>query len=66
MYRAWFCGGRDFVFDRRFLARWRELWPDADYHLIQDAGHYLMEDAWSECSTVINRFLQRTELATHA
>jgi len=40
---AW--GAKDFVFNDRFLNRWQEIFPDAEVHRIQDAGHYVLEDA---------------------
>ncbi|HWL15810.1 MAG TPA: alpha/beta fold hydrolase, partial [Opitutus sp.] len=41
-------GGRDFCFNDRFLARWRELLPQAAVHRIADAGHYVLDDARDE------------------
>ncbi|HTQ30852.1 MAG TPA: alpha/beta fold hydrolase [Opitutaceae bacterium] len=43
---AW--GGRDFCFDGRFLARWREIFPQAEAVRFADAGHYVLEDAGAE------------------
>lgn len=40
---AW--GGRDFCFNDRFLARWRQVLPDAAVVRLPDAGHYVLEDA---------------------
>lgn len=40
---AW--GERDFCFTPHFLARWREIFPDAEVALEPEAGHYLLEDA---------------------
>ncbi|MEJ8567240.1 alpha/beta fold hydrolase [Elongatibacter sediminis] len=39
---AW--GGRDFVFDRSFLRRWREIYPHARLESLDDCGHYVLED----------------------
>ena len=38
-------GGKDFVFDDRVLGMWREIWPQADFEYLEDAGHYVLEDA---------------------
>lgn len=38
-------GGKDFVFDDRVLDMWREIWPQAEVDYIEDAGHYVLEDA---------------------
>jgi haloalkane dehalogenase len=51
-------GGRDFCFDRHFLARWRELYPHADVDLLPEAGHYVLEDGGGDARRRIGRFLQ--------
>jgi haloalkane dehalogenase len=51
-------GGRDFCFDDHFLARWRELLPQAEVHRMADAGHYVIEDAREEVVPLITRFFQ--------
>ena len=38
-------GAKDFVFDDRVLARWREIYPQAEVQYYEDAGHYVLEDA---------------------
>ena len=50
-------GGRDFCFNAHFLARWREIMPDAQVKTIADAGHYVLEDAREEVVPAISRFL---------
>lgn len=50
-------GGRDFCFNDHFLARWRELLPAAEVHRIEDAGHYVLEDAREEVVPTIRDFL---------
>lgn len=51
-------GGRDFCFDDRFLARWRELLPQATVNRIADAGHYVLEDAAAEVVPELTAFLR--------
>lgn len=51
-------GGRDFCFDDRFLARWREYLPAASVHRIADAGHYVLEDAREDVVPRIADFLR--------
>jgi haloalkane dehalogenase len=46
-------GGQDFCFNDKFLARWRELLPRAEVHRIEDAGHYLLEDAREEAVPLV-------------
>lgn len=55
-----FWGEKDFVFDRHFLARWREVWPQADVTTYPDAGHYVLEDAFEEIAPEVDRFLRET------
>lgn len=55
-------GGRDFVFDRRFLDEWVRHFPDAEVSLIPDAGHYVLEDACDEVIPRVRAFLQRHPL----
>lgn len=50
-------GGRDFCFNDHFLARWREILPQADVVRLADAGHYVLEDAGDEVVPRIKRFL---------
>jgi pimeloyl-ACP methyl ester carboxylesterase len=50
-------GGRDFCFDDVFLARWREVLPQARVHRIAEAGHYVLEDARDEAIPLIRDFL---------
>lgn len=38
-------GGKDFVFDDRVLDQWRRVWPQAEIEYLEDAGHYVLEDA---------------------
>ncbi|NIP99658.1 MAG: alpha/beta fold hydrolase, partial [Nitrospinaceae bacterium] len=39
-------GKKDFVFTPHFLARWRQYFPEAEVHEVEDAGHYVVEDAY--------------------
>jgi cis-3-alkyl-4-acyloxetan-2-one decarboxylase len=50
-------GGRDFCFDDSFLARWRELLPQAEVRRLTDAGHYVLADAAEEVVPAIVSFL---------
>jgi haloalkane dehalogenase len=50
-------GGRDFCFNDHFLARWREILPQAEVVRLADAGHYVLEDARDEVVPRIKRFL---------
>lgn len=50
-------GAKDFCFTTHFYERFREFFPEAKTHLIQDAGHYLLEDAPEETLEAIKTFL---------
>jgi len=52
---AW--GLKDFVFDRHFLAHFREALPEAEVHAYADAGHYVLEDKHEEVVPMIRAFL---------
>lgn len=51
-------GGRDFCFHRFFFDRWSAQYPQAERHLLDGAGHYVLEDAKEESSQLIGRFLK--------
>jgi len=59
-------GARDFVFDDAFLAEWRRRLPSAETHRFQDAGHYVLEDAFDEILPLISSFLARHPLPAEA
>jgi haloalkane dehalogenase len=46
-------GARDFCFNDRFLERWRDEFPHAAIHRFEDAGHYVVEDAFERIIPVI-------------
>ena len=51
-------GMRDFVFDVHFLAEWERRFPDARVHRFEDAGHYVLEDAFDEIRPLVEEFLR--------
>jgi cis-3-alkyl-4-acyloxetan-2-one decarboxylase len=50
-------GAHDFVFDRAYFDEWRRRVPHAEAHWLQDAGHYLLEDAPLKVAGLIGEFL---------
>jgi len=50
-------GGRDFCFDAGFLARWREIYPEAPCVQYDQAGHYVLEEAGADIRARIRDFL---------
>ena len=49
-------GGKDFVFNDRVLEKWREIFPHARVEYIEDAGHYVLEDAADRLVPEIGKF----------
>jgi len=57
------CWGRhDFVFDLDYLAEWRRRFPRAEVHLLEEAGHYVLEDAPRAVCLRVADFLARNPL----
>ncbi len=52
-------GARDFVFNDRFLKRWRKIFPQAEVHRMEDAGHYVVEDAHERIVPLLREFLRK-------
>jgi len=50
-------GARDFVFDDRVLEIWRGLYPNARLEYLEDAGHFVLEDAHDRLVPLIREFL---------
>jgi len=55
MWIGW--GMRDFVFDRHFLAGWRQRFPHAFVQEYPHAGHYVLEDARTSIIEGVRSFL---------
>ena len=53
-------GGRDPVFTKRLLQSWRERFPAAIVREIDDAGHYVVEDAYERIIPWLREFLEKT------
>ena len=50
-------GAKDYVFNDRFFEEWRQRFPTARYHYIDDAGHFVVEDAHERIVPWIEGFL---------
>jgi haloalkane dehalogenase len=50
-------GMRDWCFHPGILAEWRRRFPDAPVHRLEDAGHYLMEDAGDRVLPLVRGFI---------
>lgn len=58
-------GLRDFVFDRHFLAGFRNALPRATVREFEDAGHYVLEDKHEVLVPAIRSFLDMHPLDAH-
>lgn len=55
-------GMQDFVFDRSFLTQWQQRFSGAEFHCLQDVGHYILEDAPEQVIPLIQNFLRQHPL----
>jgi len=55
-------GMRDWCFTPACLDRMRKSFPAAEVHPLNDAGHYVMEDARESVISLIGEFLARTDV----
>jgi cis-3-alkyl-4-acyloxetan-2-one decarboxylase len=51
-------GGRDFCFNDHFYHEWRQRMPHAEALYLNDAGHYVLEDAASDVVPRVASFLR--------
>jgi cis-3-alkyl-4-acyloxetan-2-one decarboxylase len=54
-------GKHDFVFDDTYYNEWRRRFPEAECHLFENAGHYVLEDEPEKVPAVIDAFLKKTD-----
>ncbi|MGC9451017.1 MAG: alpha/beta fold hydrolase [Oceanipulchritudo sp.] len=52
-------GMRDWCFHREILGVWESILPMAEIHRLENAGHYLLDDAGEEVARLVGEFLQR-------
>ena len=55
-------GLKDFVFDETFLNIWIARFPEAERHIFEDAGHYILEDEQESLIPRITEFLNAPSL----
>jgi cis-3-alkyl-4-acyloxetan-2-one decarboxylase len=51
---------KDPAFGRGVLRSWRERFPEAEVHEIEDASHYIQEDAHERVVPLVVEFVRRT------
>jgi cis-3-alkyl-4-acyloxetan-2-one decarboxylase len=52
-------GMKDWCFSPWFLERFVEFFPDAEVHRLEDAGHYVVEDAHERIAPLVEQFMQK-------
>lgn len=52
-----FWGGQDFCFNAHFLKHWLKIFPEAELHLHETCGHYILEECGGAGLTKIQSFL---------
>ena len=57
---AW--GMKDFCFNHHFLNKWKEIFPSAEVHEVEHAGHLVVEDACEEIIPWMCLFLKNNPL----
>ena len=55
-------GMQDFCFTDEFLKKWREYFPNAEVHEVEEAGHLVVEDACEEIIPWMRNFLMGNPL----
>lgn len=59
-------GMRDWCFTPAFLARFRQIFPQAQVHALDQAGHYVVEDAHEQIVPLVRDFLARHPACSQA
>ena len=57
-------GMRDWCFTPAFLDRFIKFFPEAEVHRLEDAGHYVVEDAHEQIVPLVEEFLAKHALHT--
>lgn len=52
-------GGRDFCFTAEFYNEWLQRFPGAEKHFFPNAGHYVLEDAFTEIAPMVDTFFEK-------
>lgn len=52
-------GMKDWCFTPAFMERFRDFFPQAETHLFEDAGHYVVEEKPKEIAGILKEFLNR-------
>lgn len=58
-------GTHDFVFTTAFLERFLVRWPNPEVHLLDQAAHFVVEDAHEQIVPIVRSFLERNAIQAH-
>ena len=58
-------GAQDWCFTTDFLKEWQTRFPNAEVHLVPDAGHYVVEDAHERIIPWVREFLAKHPISPH-
>ena len=56
-------GRKDWVFHEGYLDGWRQRVPDAEVHVLDDASHWVVEEAAERIIPMVDDFLKRNPIA---
>lgn len=56
-------GRKDWVFHEGYLQGWRERFPDAEFHVLEDASHWVVEEETDRVVHLVSDFLDRNPIA---
>jgi pimeloyl-ACP methyl ester carboxylesterase len=56
-------GRKDWVFHEGYLQGWRERFPNAEVHVLEDASHWVVEEASDRVIPMVEEFLNRHPIA---
>lgn len=51
-------GRHDFVFSMSYFHEWKKRFPEAEFHIFNNAGHYVLEDVPDKIIFLIKKFLK--------
>lgn len=52
--------GKDWLYTKRSFRAWTKYFPEAEVHMIENAGRYIQEDAPDELISLLRDFLEKT------
>jgi haloalkane dehalogenase len=53
---------KDWCFKPQFLERFLDFIPKAEVHRLEDAGHYVIEDAFGRIVPLVDQFIEKNPL----